>query len=139
MLLHTRVFGDYDGPEEVISRNNNYTEINVVDNYGKAAKTTFTVVDTDGTPQANLPVEFKIYNYAEFCTVVTKTTDENGQTWLTAGLGCMMAYAAKDGKFGFQVFKSGEKPPSPSTTSKAKKKALSSTSSPLPRPASCPK
>ena len=108
LLLHTRVFGDYDGPEEVISRGDNYTEINVVDNYGKTAKTTFTVVDENGTPQANLPVEFKIYNYAEFCTVVIKTTDENGQTWLTAGLGCMMAYAAKDGKFGYQVFKSGE-------------------------------
>ena len=108
LLLHTRVFGDYDGPEEVISRGRNYTEINVVDNYGKTSKTTFTVVDENGTPQANLPVEFKIYNYAEFCTVVTKTTDENGQTWLTSGLGCMMAYAAKDGKFGFQVFKSGE-------------------------------
>ena len=108
LLLHTRVFGDYDGPEEVISRNSNYTEINVVDNYGKTAKTTFTVVDENGQPQAHLPVEFKIYNYAEFCTVVRKTTDENGQTWLTAGLGCMMAYAAKDGMFGFQVFKSGE-------------------------------
>ncbi|MBQ8958743.1 MAG: transglutaminase domain-containing protein [Bacteroidales bacterium] len=108
LLLHTRVFGDYDGPEEVISRNRNYTEINVVDSYGKTAKTTFTVVDEDGKPQTNLPVEFKIYNYAEFCTVVKKTTDENGQTWLTAGLGCMMAYAAKDGKFGYQVFKSGE-------------------------------
>ena len=108
LLLQTRVFGDYDGPEEVISRGDNYTEINVVDIYGKTAKTTFTVVDENGTPQANLPVEFKIYNYAEFCTVVTKTTDENGQTWLTAGLGCMMAYAAKDGKFGYQVFKSGE-------------------------------
>ena len=108
LLLHTRVFGDYDGPEEVISRNRNYTEINVVDNYGKTAKTTFTVADENGKPQANLPVEFKIYNYAEFCTVVKKTTDENGQTWLTSGLGCMMAYAAKDGMFGFQVFKSGE-------------------------------
>ena len=108
LLLHTRVFGDYDGPEEVISRSANYTEINVVDNYGKTAKTTFTVVDADGRPQTNLPVEFKIYNYAEFCTVVKKTTDENGQTWITAGLGCMMAYAAKDGKFGFAVFKSGD-------------------------------
>ena len=108
LLLHTRVFGDYDGPEEVISRNRNYTEINVVDNYGKTAKTTFTVVDMDGKPQANLPVEFKIYNYAEFCTVVTKTTDANGQTWLTSGLGTMMAYAANNGKFGFQVFKAGE-------------------------------
>ena len=108
LLLHTRVFGDYNGPEEVISRNKNYTEINVVDNYGKTVKTTFTVVDTEGLPQPGIEVEFKIYNYAEFCTVVRKTTDENGQTWLTSGLGCMMAYAAKDGKFGFQVFKAGE-------------------------------
>ena len=108
LLLHTRVFGDYDGPEEVISRNSNYTEINVVDNYGETAKTTFTVVDADGKPQPRITVEFKIYNYAEFCTVVRKTTDTQGQTWITAGLGCMMAYAAKDGKFGFQVFKSGE-------------------------------
>ena len=108
LLLHTRVFGHYDGPEEVISRNNNYTEINVVEQYGKTAKTTFTVVDENGQPQPNLPVEFKIYNYAEFCTVVTKNTDETGQTWLTSGLGCMMAYASKDGKFGFQVFKAGE-------------------------------
>ena len=108
LLLHTRVFGNYDGPEEVISRNKYYTEINVVDNYGKTAKTTFTVVDQEGKPQAGLTVEFKIYNYAEFCTVVRKTTDKNGQTWLTSGLGCMMAYAAKDGRFGFQVFKAGE-------------------------------
>ena len=108
LLLHTRVFGDYDGPEEVISRNDFYTEINVVDNYAKTAKTTFTVLDTEGVPQPGIEVEFKIYNYAEFCTVVRKTTDENGQTWLTSGLGCMMAYAAKDGMFGFQVFKGGE-------------------------------
>lgn len=108
LLLHTRVFGNYDGPEEVISQNDYFTEINVVDNYGKTAKTTFTVVDQEGVPQPGNEVEFKIYNYAEFCTVVRKTTDAQGQTWLTSGLGCMMVYAAKDGKFGFQVFKAGE-------------------------------
>ena len=67
-----------------------------------------TVVDREGNPVEGATVEFKIYNYAEFCTVVTKQTDENGETWLTSGLGCMMAYAANNGKFGFQVFKSGE-------------------------------
>ena len=108
LLLHTRVFGNYDGPEEVISRNDYFTEINVVDNYAKTARTNFTVADADGTPLSGVEVEFKIYNYAEFCTVVRKTTDNNGQTWLTSGLGCMMAYAAKNGKFGFQVFKAGE-------------------------------
>ena len=108
LLLHTRVFGNYDGPEEVISRNDYFTEINVVDNYAKTARTNFTVADADGTPLSGVEVEFKIYNYAEFCTVVRKTTDNNGQTWLTSGLGCMMVYAAKNGKFGFQMFKAGE-------------------------------
>ena len=104
LLLHTRVFGDYDGPEEVISRTKNYTEINVIDNYAKANKTTFTVVDGDNQPLPDVNVEFKIYNYAEYCTVASKTTDSNGETHLTTGMGSMMAYAAKDGLFGFQVF-----------------------------------
>ncbi|MBR4392372.1 MAG: transglutaminase domain-containing protein [Bacteroidales bacterium] len=109
LLLHTKVFGRYQGPEEVISQNNNYTEINLIDHYAETAKTTFTVSDNDLNPLANVPVEFKIYNYAEYCTVATKYTDENGQTWLTAGLGTMMAFASKDGKFGFKVFQSGDK------------------------------
>lgn len=108
MLIHTRVFGNYQGPEEVITRNNNYTEINVIDNYGATAKTTFTVVDENGTPLPDVKVEFKIYNYAEYCSVAKKTTDENGQTWLTTGLGTMMAYASNNGKFGFEVFKAGK-------------------------------
>lgn len=108
LLLHTRVFGRYYGPEEVIERTENHTEINVVDNYAETAKATITVKDKDGQIVPNIPVEFKIYNYAEFCTVVTKDTDENGQTWITGGLGDMMAYAAKDGIFGFQMIRFGK-------------------------------
>ena len=33
MLVHTKAFGRYDGPEAVISRTPTYTEINVIDNY----------------------------------------------------------------------------------------------------------
>lgn len=108
LLLHTRVFGRYYGLEEVIERTENHTEINVVDNYAETAKATITVKDKDGQVVPNIPVEFKIYNYAEFCTVVTKNTDENGQTWITGGLGDMMAYAAKDGIFGFQMIRFGK-------------------------------
>lgn len=108
LLLHTRVFGRYYGPEEVIERTDNHTEINVVDNYGETAKTVFRVVDEDGQAKAGIPVEFKIYNYAEFCTVVTKKTEQDGTTWLTAGLGSMMAYASEGDQFGFEVFRPGE-------------------------------
>ena len=49
MLLHTRVFGDYDGPEDVISRTKAYTEINVISDYVPSRRTTVTVVDAGGT------------------------------------------------------------------------------------------
>ena len=38
MLMHTRAFGDYEGPEEVMLRTNNFTEINLIDNYGSTSK-----------------------------------------------------------------------------------------------------
>lgn len=101
LLLHTRVFGRYYGPEEVIDVTPNHTEINVVDDYADAAKITVKVVDVDGNPVPDARVEFKIYNYAEFCTVAVKETDDNGTTWLTAGKGDMLVYASSHAKFGF--------------------------------------
>ena len=108
LLLHTRVFGKYFGPEEVIDRNANYTEINVVDNYAKTAKLNIAVVDSEGHAVPDARVDFKIYNYSEYCTVATKHTDSKGKTWMTAGLGTMMIYASKDGKFGYEVVKIGD-------------------------------
>lgn len=107
LLLHTRVFGKYFGPEEVIDRNGNYTEINVIDNYAKTAKLNVKVVDNEGNTVPDARVDFKIYNYSEYCTVATKHTDNQCDTWLTAGLGTMMVYASKDGKFGFDIVNIG--------------------------------
>ena len=107
LLVHTRVSGDYNGPEEVIDRNANYTEINVVDNYAETAKLNVKVVDNEGNVVPDARVDFKIYNYSEYNTVATKHADNQGKTWLTAGLGTMMVYASKDGKFGFEVLKIG--------------------------------
>lgn len=108
LLLHTRVFGRYYGPEEVIDVTPNHTEINVVDNYADASKMTVKVVDIDNNPVHGARVEFKIYNYAEFCTVAIKETDENGTTWLTAGKGDMLVYASDHAKFGFAEMPFGQ-------------------------------
>ena len=107
LLVHTRVFGDYDGPEEVIGRNANYTEINVISNYAETAKLNVTVVDRYGKAVPDARVDFKIYNYSDYNTVATKYTDNEGNTWLTAGLGSIMVYASKDGNFGFDVVSIG--------------------------------
>ncbi len=108
MLMHTKVFGKYNGPEEVMRKTSCYTEINVIDNYAPTGKAFVTVVDTDGKSVEGADVEFKIYNYAEFYTVANKKTDAEGKTFLTAGKGDMFVWATKDGKFGFDKVSFGK-------------------------------
>lgn len=100
MLLHTKAFGNYEGPEDVIDRTSAYTEINVIRSYIPARRNTVTVLDAEGRPVEGAEVEFKIYNYAEFYTVARYLTDSNGQAGLDTGLGDIVVWAAKDGKFG---------------------------------------
>ena len=101
MLMHTKVFGKYNGPEEVMKRTSTYTEINVIDNYAPTARADIKVVDENGQIVSGATVDFKLYNYAEFYTVARKTTDEQGQTFLTAGKGDMLVWAFKEGAFGY--------------------------------------
>ncbi len=93
MLMHTKAFGNYDGPEEVMQRTACYTEIDVTSNYAPVAKNYVQVVDAKGQPVSDATVEFKIYNYAEFYTVSTKQTDANGMTYMQAGLGDLLVWA----------------------------------------------
>lgn len=101
MLMHTRVFGHYNGPEEVVLRTSNFTEINLIDKYAQTSRVDFTVVDENQQPVNGAQVEFKIYNYAEFFTAVTKYTDEQGHTFLSAGKGDLLVWASKEGHYGF--------------------------------------
>ena len=101
MLMHTKVFGKYQGPEEVMVETPVYTEINIIDNYAETAQAKIKIVDENNQPVSGARVEFKVYNYAEFYTVANKTTNENGETSLTSGKGDMLVWASKEGKFGF--------------------------------------
>ena len=102
MLMHTKVFGNYDGAEEVMVRQMNFTEINVIDNYAKSARLDVKVVDAAGKPVSDALVEFKLYNYGEFYTVAKKQSDAQGRTFLSSGLGNLLVWVSKDGKYGFE-------------------------------------
>lgn len=108
MLMHTKVFGKYNGPEDVMERTDGYTEINVIDNYAPSAKAVITVTDANGKPEKDALVEFKIYNYAEFNSVARKKTDADGKCSLSAGKGDMLVWASKDGKFGYSKVSFGK-------------------------------
>ena len=108
MLMHTKVFGKYNGPEDVMERTDGYTEINVIDNYAPSAKAVITVMDANGKPVKDALVEFKIYNYAEFNSVARKKTDADGKCSLSAGKGDMLVWASKEGKFGYSKVSFGK-------------------------------
>ena len=108
MLMHTKVFGKYNGPEDVMERTDGYTEINVIDNYAPSAKAVITVTDANGKPVKDALVEFKIYNYAEFNSVARKKTDADGKCSLSAGKGDMLVWASKEGKFGYSKVSFGK-------------------------------
>ena len=102
LLTHTKAFGDYDGPEEVVLRSPNYTEINLIGQYAATGRADFTVVDRSGHPVEGARVDFCIYNSSQFYPAVSKYTDAQGRTFLTAGIGDMLVWAAKGADYGFK-------------------------------------
>lgn len=101
MVMHTRVFGKYEGAEQILSRKGNITEINVTDNYVPVRDNHVTVYGVDGTPLSGVDVSFHIYNYAEFYPVATFITDSDGRVMLRTGYGDMLAWATDGSTFGF--------------------------------------
>lgn len=102
MLMHTKVFGHYEGPEEVVSRTACYTEINVTANYAQIDTLQVRVCDAEGRPVEGAQVDFRLYNYAEFYPIATKQSDAQGRASLACGLGDLIIWACHDGKFGFE-------------------------------------
>ena len=56
--MHTKVFGAYNGPEDVMKQTANYTEINIIDNYGQSAPAEILVTGADQKPVAGAVEEF---------------------------------------------------------------------------------
>ena len=108
MLMHTKVFGSYNGKEEKMIQTANYTEINIIGNYADKSSVTVTVKDGNGNVIEGANVEFKLYNYAEFFTVYKQKSNEQGQVSLSAGLGDMLVYASYGDKFGIRKVSFGK-------------------------------
>ena len=100
MLMNTKVFGSYDGPEEVLERTPTNTIINVTENYAPVRTVNVTVRDRDGKPVEDATINFSLYNYAEFYPVAVKKSDTNGHASLNGGMGDFMVWASDGTNFG---------------------------------------
>ena len=93
MMVHTKAFGKYKGDEEVVKRTGFYSELNLLSHYAPTRRVTVTVIDGNADPVKGALVKFKLYNYAEYYTLATMTTDKEGKASLTTGLGDLLVWA----------------------------------------------
>ena len=92
MMVHSKAFGKYKGDEEVVKRTSLYSELNLLSHYAPTRRVTVTVQDSTGKPLEGAQVKFKLYNYAEYYTLSTQTTDAEGKASLTTGLGDLLIW-----------------------------------------------
>lgn len=101
MLVNTNVFGDYEGPEDVLLKDERYTQINILANYTDTKRIWARVLDTMHQPVPGAEVEFQLYNYAEFYPLLKTKSDQNGLASLLTGFGDLLIWAAKNEQYGF--------------------------------------
>jgi len=109
MLEHTRAYGRYLGNVDVVTAADRFSELNLTSNYATVKKITISVKNSDGTPADSAKVEYQLYNYAEYYPIATGFTNTNGMSSLNVGMGDLIIWAAKNGKFAYQKFSVPEK------------------------------
>jgi transglutaminase-like putative cysteine protease len=102
MLVNTNVFGDYEGPEDVLLKDERYTRINILSNYADTKRIYTLVRDSSGRPVDSAAVEFQLYNYAEFYPLLRTYSDARGICSFQTGYGDLIVWAFKNGRYAFR-------------------------------------
>ncbi|WP_419871696.1 transglutaminase domain-containing protein [Candidatus Pristimantibacillus sp. PTI5] len=97
MLINTRIFANYSGPEDITLADEWFTEINLLEGYAPARTITVHVKDGQGRPALGAEVFFELYNMAEFYPIAALPTNEQGKASFKTGFGDLMVRAVKDG------------------------------------------
>lgn len=110
MMVHTTVFGKYNGTEECNFIHPLYSKINLLSNYAPVKKLRIKVIENISVNKGrskkeemravkNAEVSFGLYNYAEYYPLAKVKTDDDGFASLTTGYGDLVIWAAKGDKY----------------------------------------
>lgn len=99
MLINTRIFADYPGPEDITLKEKDFTEINLLENYAPTRTLYLNVKDEQGKPVSGASVRFELYNMAEFYPIAEIKTDGQGQASFKTGYGDLLIRVVKGGKW----------------------------------------
>ncbi len=103
MLVHTKAFGRYRGPEKVIREEPLFAEINTLDRYAVTRELRVRVTDSAGMPVPEAEAGYMIYNYAEFYPLARLKCNNSGECSLTTGMGSLLIWAGDGYRYGFTL------------------------------------
>lgn len=103
MLVHTKAFGRYRGPEKVISEEPLFAEINTLDRYAETRELRVRVTDSAGIPVPEAEAGYMIYNYAEFYPLAILKCNLSGECSLTTGRGSLLIWADDGRRYGYTL------------------------------------
>ncbi len=101
MMVHTNVFGLYNGPEEKNLETPLYSKINLLANYASTKKLDVEVLDENNKPQPDAVVRFKLYNYAQLFPIADVRTDSTGHASVMTGIGDLVVWAYNKEGYGY--------------------------------------
>lgn len=103
MLVHTRIPGNiYDGPELKVQVRDDHTELNLLSNYAPTRDLTVVVRDEQGDVVEGASVDFQVFNFGMFSTIVRRISDAQGEAHITTGHGDLMIFAFNDEGWGYK-------------------------------------
>ncbi|APO44275.1 transglutaminase [Paenibacillus xylanexedens] len=105
MLINTRIYADYPGPEDITLSEKGYTEINLLENYAPTRNIYVKVKNEQGEAVPGASVRFELYNTAEFYPIAEIRTDAQGEATFKTGCGDLLIRAVSGGKWSEILFK----------------------------------
>ncbi|MDW2797710.1 transglutaminase domain-containing protein [Clostridium boliviensis] len=109
LLVHTRTFSDYSGDtvNECLGQEDLLVYYNETATYAWTRFYEIQVLDEESNPVENALVSIEILNMAEYCSVASLVTDNQGKVTITIGLGDVHVWAGK-GKLSCEAWISPE-------------------------------
>ena len=108
MMVHTNVFGLYNGAEEKNVQTPLYSTINLLSAYAPVRKVSVRVVDEQNQPVEGATVKFKVYNYAELYPIVKSVSAADGTASIISGMGDLVVWASKGDRYGYAKSSPGD-------------------------------
>lgn len=108
MMVHTNVFGKYNGPEDKTSEKDLYSIINVLDTYASTREISIKVQNNKAVTEG-ATVKFEVYNYAQFTPIATLQTNKEGIVNLKTNTeGDLFVWANQGEKFAYKKIEQNE-------------------------------